>query len=94
MKVIVVAKGFFLSPLTLTLSPRRGEREEEEETFGKPYKGSSSCFLAEPSGPVLVPGGGLGKVEPGAGKIARRHRWGVPLILLAKLLTYRYISNI
>jgi len=35
--VIPVAKSFFLSPLTLTLSPRRGEREKEG-TFGKGYK--------------------------------------------------------
>jgi hypothetical protein len=35
---IAIAKSFFLLPLTLTLSPRRGERGKEEETFAKPYK--------------------------------------------------------
>ena len=31
-------KSFFCSPLTLALSPRWGEREKEEGTFGKRYK--------------------------------------------------------
>jgi hypothetical protein len=35
---IPVAKSFFLSPLTLALSPRWGERGQEEKTFGKRYK--------------------------------------------------------
>jgi hypothetical protein len=33
-----LTKVFSFSPLTLTLSPRRGEREAEEETFCKPYE--------------------------------------------------------
>jgi hypothetical protein len=35
---IAIAKSFFLPLLTLTLSPRRGERGKEEETFGNPYE--------------------------------------------------------
>jgi len=35
---ILVAKSFFLPPLTLTLPPRRGERGKKERTFGNPYK--------------------------------------------------------
>jgi hypothetical protein len=32
-RYILVAKSFFLSPLTLALSPRWGERGQEERTF-------------------------------------------------------------
>jgi hypothetical protein len=36
-KIFARGSKVFLSPLTLTLSLHRGEREKEEETFGKPY---------------------------------------------------------
>ena len=36
---------FFLTPLTLTLSPRWGERGQEERTFGKRYKGTFAAVI-------------------------------------------------
>jgi hypothetical protein len=39
-----LTKVFSHPPLTLTLSPRRGERGEEEETFGKAYKSLSVSY--------------------------------------------------
>src|SRR5665647_3287109 len=46
---ILVAKSSLLPPLTLTLSPRWGERGQEERTFGKRYMSSTGYRFAASS---------------------------------------------